>query len=106
AASVAIHVVALLVAVTFAARASHSLRLADESARPDTPSSVTRLVFLSRDPRPSGGGGGGGNRQQRPIRRAEGIGHDAVTLHIAKPSSLTQPGDAIVPARIPGVLLD
>jgi len=106
AASAAIHVVALLVAVTFAARASHSPRLAEEPGRPNTPSSVTRLVFLAPAPRPSGGGGGGGNRQQGPIRRAEGIGHDAVTLHIAKPSSFTQPDDAIVPARIPGVLLD
>lgn len=41
------------------------------------------LVFLPDRP-PGGGGGGGGNRQAGPIRRAQGVGHDAVTMRTAK----------------------
>jgi len=46
---------------------------------------VRHIVFVATDPRPTGGGGGGGgNRQTGPIRRAEGIGSDAITLRIRK----------------------
>src|SRR5512138_45400 len=52
---------------------------------PAAPVKTTHFVFIARDPRPpGGGGGGGGNRQTGPIRRAEGIGHDAITLRIAR----------------------
>jgi TonB family protein len=71
----------------------------------DAPVKISRLVFVARDPRLSGGGGGGGNRQQGPIRRAEGIGHDAVTLRVARPS-FTQPSDRVALVPLPGVLLD
>ena len=64
-----------------------------------------RFVFVARDPRPSGGGGGGGNRQTGPIRHAEGIGRDAMTLRIAKPSPIA-PRESITAAPLPGVLLD
>src|SRR6516164_4221111 len=46
------------------------------------------LVFVARSPIPEAvayGGGGGGNRQRGPIRRAQGIGSDAMTLRVAKP---------------------
>ena len=66
---------------------------------------MSRFVFIARDPRPSGGGGGGGNRQSGPIRHAEGIGHDAITLRVAKPS-LVRPRDGVDSAPLPGVLLD
>ena len=42
-----------------------------------------RMVFVPNGA-PGGGGGGGGNRQRGPIRHAEGIGHDAVTMRTAK----------------------
>lgn len=42
-----------------------------------------RLVFLPANS-PAGGGGGGGNRQSAPIRRASGIGRDAITLRTTK----------------------
>jgi protein TonB len=48
---------------------------------------VRHIVFIARDPNPSGGGGGGGNRHAEPIRRAEGVGSDPMTLRIAKPVS-------------------
>ena len=105
AASAAVHFVVLLVAITLAARASHLPRQSDEPRHFDTPT-VTRLVFIARDPRPSGGGGGGGNRQTEPIRRAEGRGHDTITLRVTKPSPVAERADAIDAAPIPGVLLD
>ena len=49
---------------------------------------VMRVVLPSLVFRPSesvgGGGGGGGNRQSGPIRHAEGVGRDAVTLRTAR----------------------
>ncbi len=70
------------------------------------PVKTMHFVFLARasDTGPSGGGGGGGNRQNAPIRRAEGVGHDAITLRVAKPQ-LIQPREDVVD-RLPGVLLD
>ncbi len=65
----------------------------------------SHIVFIARDPRPGGGGGGGGNRHNEPIRRAEGIGKDAITLRIAKPQ-LVQPRDAGEQIPLPGLLLD
>src|SRR5262245_26143043 len=49
------------------------------------PIEATHLVFLASAGPPGTGGGGGGNRQTGPIRQAEGIGHDRVTLRVAKP---------------------
>jgi protein TonB len=47
------------------------------------------LLFRSNETQ-SGGGGGGGNRQPEPIRRAESVGHDAVTMRTApKPPEAT-----------------
>jgi TonB family protein len=46
---------------------------------------VQRLVFLATAVHEPGGGGGGGNREPGPIRRAEGIGSDALTLRVRKP---------------------
>jgi TonB family protein len=69
------------------------------------PVRIARLVFVSHDSAVSGGGGGGGNRQQAPIRHAEGIGRDAVTLRVAKPL-FTQSSENVAPAPVPGVLLD
>ena len=47
------------------------------------------LLFLSNEPQ-GGGGGGGGNRQPEPIRHAESVGHDAVTMRTErKPPEMT-----------------
>ena len=64
------------------------------------------IVFIARDPKPSGGGGGGGggNRQAGPIRHAEAIGSDPVTLRVAKPPS-TDDRMADAPP-LPAILLD
>lgn len=72
---------------------------------PPAPPKISRLIFIARDPRPSGGGGGGGNRRNDPIRRAEGVGGDAITLRVAKPRRV-QPRDSGDEVALPAVLLD
>jgi protein TonB len=62
-----------------------------------------QLIFLPDGP-PGGGGGGGGNRQSGPIRRAEGIGHDAMTLRTTKRPPTTGVGALDTP--VPPVVLD
>ena len=62
-----------------------------------------RLVFLPNGP-PGGGGGGGGDRQPGPIRRAEGVGHDAVTIRAAKRPPT--PGPLAREADFPPIVLD
>jgi protein TonB len=63
-----------------------------------------RIVFLpSRGP--GGGGGGGGNRQPAPIRRAERVGHDRMTVPVARPLSDAE-HVVDVPAPSPQILLD
>ena len=76
-------------------------RAPDASSTP-----VTRIVFLPSTG-PGGGGGGGGNRQPGPIRHAEGVGRDRITLRIAKPAPLAAPSstvDAVPP--LPALVLD
>jgi protein TonB len=65
---------------------------------------VRHIVFIAQDPRPGGGGGGGGNRQTGPIRHAEGVGSDSMTLRVARSVSTA----ARVPdvAALPAVVLD
>ncbi len=42
-------------------------------------------MFLAPEvPRMGGGGGGGGNQQPGPIRRAQGVGSDSITLRVRK----------------------
>lgn len=71
------------------------------------------VVFLAPEmPRPGGGGGGGGNQQPGPIRRAQGVGSDTVTLRTRKtpPASvpLTTPDRALLEGvpPIPSIVLD
>jgi periplasmic protein TonB len=60
------------------------------------------LLFLS-DKKQGAGGGGGGNRQAGPIRRAEGVGRDALTMRTtSKPPEATLGSDE--PAIVPFVL--
>jgi TonB family protein len=53
---------------------------------------VPRLVFLAPELPPTGhGGGGGGGRQAGPIRRAQGVGSDTITLRVRKPRPIQVP---------------
>jgi protein TonB len=48
------------------------------------PTEVPRIVFL-QTPTPGKGGGGGGNRHTTPPSRAREIGHDRLTIPVARP---------------------
>jgi TonB family protein len=80
-------------------------------SRPTAGLEVHHLVFLApRLPPSGGGGGGGGNQQAEPIRRAEGVGQDAVTVRVRKPLP-TAPATTAAPVTvadppIPSVILD
>lgn len=66
---------------------------------PSTVEEVQHLVFLAPElPRLGAGGGGGGNQQPGPIRRAQGVGPDAVTLRVRKPASAPSPAATTSPA--------
>jgi len=70
------------------------------------PTDVRHVVFIVRDPLAGRGrgGGGGGDHQTGPIRRAHGIGSDAITLRAAKPARPVQVVAEF--AAPPPVLLD
>jgi periplasmic protein TonB len=89
--------------------ANIAMRPSSTAARP-TPTMVNvgpvprSIVFIARAAEgESRGGGGGGNRQTGPIRRAEGIGGDAITLRTATPVPTTGATDT---AALPQLLLD
>jgi TonB family protein len=62
-----------------------------------------RLIFLPTAPT-GAGGGGGGNRQPGPIRRASGVGHDAITLRATRRPPTT--GITASEPEPPAVVLD
>lgn len=67
---------------------------------------VTRIVFIpSTLVTPASGGGGGGNGQAAPIRRASGVGTDAITLRVRKPVSAENASRAAVDV-LPALVLD
>jgi protein TonB len=83
AASAALHVtvVAITVLVATSVAPGISLRRADATVEQQ----VRHVVFAVPDsPRIGSGGGGGGNQQPGPIRRAQGIGSDVLTLRVRR----------------------
>lgn len=106
--SATIHGCVLLIVLWLAARDVLMPTPAEPRAHEPTPTAteVTLVVFLPR-PGFGGGGGGGGNRMPGPVRRAEGIGTDRITLRIAKPAPLTASTSVVdrVPA-LPALVLD
>ena len=104
--SAALHLLAAAVIVAVFARVSRTAR--DETpAQPNHDvASITHLVFIARaTPIVSGGGGGGGNRQAGPIRHAEGIGRDAITLRTSPDLPPLVESHAVRDA-LPAVLID
>lgn len=79
-------------------------------SRPTAGLQIHHLVFLAPQlPQTGGGGGGGGNQQTEPIRRAQGVGQDAVTVRVRKPPPIvpaTTAAPVPVDPPIPSVVLD
>jgi len=105
--SAALH---LAVAMLVIGVLTHARRLTTaESPQHPSPElkAIAHLVFIAREaPRISGGGGGGGNRQAGPIRHAEGIGHDAITLRTTSTLPSFRDNHVDRPPAAPAVLLD
>jgi len=104
-ASIALHATALLLLVTIAAGLHPPPVVSPDAVPAESEDVVKHLIFIAREGAvPSGGGGGGGNRQHGPIRHAEGIGSDPMTLRIAK--SVSTSGTIDGASALPSVLLD
>lgn len=96
-ASLAWHVVVLLFVIVV----SRTTRGSHERVDPPAPSTNARVVWLDQIG-PGGGGGGGGNRHVEPPRRAEAVGHDAISVPVARPRALdppSQPRDEPTPIQ-------
>jgi len=114
AASTALHLTLVVITALIAATSAPGIDarraewIADQQ-RPD----VRHIVFLAPElPRPGRGGGGGGNQRPDPIRRAQGVGADTVTLRVRKEPPPTAPvTTASAPAAedvpaLPSIVLD
>jgi len=105
--SAALHLVVAMLVVGVFAHARRLTRADDAQSRNPELQSIAHLVFIAREaPRMSGGGGGGGNHQTGPIRRAEGIGRDAITLRTTPTFRFLDDSRVDAPALPPAVLLD
>src|SRR3954470_9750753 len=74
---------------------------------------VRHMVFLaSALTHTGGGGGGGGNQQPGPVRRAQRVGSDAITLRVRKPGAVAAAATSESPvlvedvAALPALVLD
>ena len=121
AASAALHAPLVLLAALATAPTTPWTPVLDER-RVESPvdAEVRRIVFMTPEVRPIGsGGGGGGNRQPKPIRRAQGVGRDRITLRVQElpstpvPVPLSPPvaADPVIDdeaplAPLPSVVLD
>ena len=83
AASTALHATAVIILALIGATAApgHDVRQARPTADRDS-LDVRRVVFLAPTSPPGRGGGGGGNQRPEPIRRAQGVGTDSITLRV------------------------
>ncbi len=86
AASTPLHLAVVVIAVVVETASSpgvdvHRAKPGTDRQRPD----VRHFVFLvPKLPQTGSGGGGGGNRQPEPIRRAQAVGGDTITLRVRK----------------------
>ena len=114
AASIALHVALVVIAAVIETTPTPGLDL--RRARPITDpqrADVRHIVFLAPElPRTGRGGGGGGKQRPDPIRRAQGVGTDAITLRVRKlPPPAAPVTTSSAPAvedvpRLPSIVLD
>jgi len=105
AAAAILHLAALTLIVLMVPPASR--QLAGDPATPPAAMPIVlppHLLFLA-GPVQGGGGGGGGNRQSGPIRHAEGVGRDAMTMRTK--SRPPQVAESVTPTdQLPAIVLD
>ena len=113
AASMALHVGFVLIAASLASTLAPGIDARRPEPLTDLPGQDVRLVFLVPElPPTAGGGGGGGNQRPEPIRRAQGVGSDPITLRVQRRLSPRAPVTApSAPAvddvpSIPSIVLD
>jgi protein TonB len=110
-ASLALHVTLASIAALVASTTVPAIEARrGQSIDQQTPD-VTHVVFFAPERQPAGrGGGGGGNQRPEPVRRAEAVGTDTITLRVRTP--LTTPvTTAAAPAiedlrSVPSIVLD
>jgi TonB family protein len=109
AASAAVHVTLIVIAVAVRAALAPGIEPHRQGRTSDQQPAVQHLVFLAPALPTMGGGGGGGNQQPGQIRRAQGAGPDTVTLRVRKPPPAapvtSPPADEDVPPP-PAIVLD
>lgn len=105
--SVALHSLLVTALFTFGTRAAMKPAPVPEAHPAVDYKDVRHVVFVFPKSIGSSGGGGGGNRQTGPIRRAEGIGKDPITLRaVSRPPASPVPSGASPADSVPQVLLD
>jgi TonB family protein len=110
AASAGLHIVTLIVIAT-AVKSTLTPGSEPRRASAIVDQQVRHVVFAAPERRIGGGGGGGGNQQSGPIRRAQGIGADRITLRVRKPPPLAPVTTVSRPAienvaLFPSIVLD
>ena len=109
AASAALHATVVVIVALVTATVAPGIDVRRAAPTADQP--VRHVVFIVPGKRPArGGGGGGGNQQSGPIRRAQGVGSNTITLRVRKPAP-TAPAATAPPAvedvpPFPSVVLD
>ena len=109
AASAALHVTLVVIVALVKTALAPGVEL--RRAGPTTDQQVRHVVLVAPELlRRGGGGGGGGNHQPRPIRRAQGVGSDTITLRVRRPPPTTAPATIAAPPivedTLPAILLD
>jgi periplasmic protein TonB len=91
AASATLHAIAVLALMFFSQHFAAPSPISAPAATASAPVDVRHIVFIAREAFAGGGGGGGGNRQSEPIRHAQGVGSDAMTLRARKSTPSPSP---------------
>jgi TonB family protein len=101
AASTALHLIFLTIALIAAASTRDGGARRAEPIDDQHTLDVGHVVFLAPDrPQPGTGGGGGGNQRPEPLRRAQGVGSDPITLRVGKQRT---PAVSVTPAPAPAI---
>jgi len=112
AASTTLHLILAVIAALIGTMSVPGIDVRRAEPITDQGPDVRHIVFLTPElPRAGAGGGGGGNQRPDPIRLAQGVGADAITLRVRKEppaapvTTASAPAAEDVPA-LPSIVLD